>query len=122
MANVFTAQTRCTWTIDPGANAITNFAAANLVATAGVAVPSTTSGTVDRVAHLWVAKNATATFDLWGYSAGVGNWALFDQVTFARTVSEIQKIDGASAFDRVQAVCNALGTSGSVTARIGFGE
>ena len=124
MALVCSHQSKAQWSTDPSANAVTAAGTVTLTATAGVGVPGAISNgsTVDRIAHLWASKNSTATIDLYGYASGIGNWALFDQITLARTVSEVQRVEGACAFERVQAVCNAIGASGSVTIRWGFGE
>lgn len=124
MALVFTAIAKAQWTAMTGVNGATNYAAPDLRATAGVAVPGNVSdgGSVDRTAHIWCAKNASITFDVWGYSNAIGNWARIDQFTLSDSRSEAQRLEGVGAYNRLQAVVNAIGTNGNATGYWGFSE
>lgn len=124
MAHVFSAQTKARFSAMSGMNAVTTAGTVSLTASAGTAVPGgiQDGGSCDRISHLWAAKNSTLTVDLYGYSNGVGNWAKIDQIVFSGTGAECQRVDGLGAFDRVQAIANALGTGCNATGYWGFSE
>jgi hypothetical protein len=87
----------------------------------GVAVPK---GFRDDTAHIHLSKNCTATIKLWGYANfanTAANWAMVDTLMFSEADSEVAKLSGVTAFDRLQPSINAIGSGGAINISFGFG-